>query len=149
MSGLNAECASLRKFVSLLEEEQKILVEGDAEKLLELSENKARAAQSLAQLIQARKNNLLALGVKPGNGEILSWLRANLPASLPVWQDILKLAEQLQYLNSTNGTLLQARLRHNQQALTMLHNAANSAQGLYGADGQPQLPSSGRILGSV
>lgn len=149
LSRLSAERAILKEFVSQLETEQKILTEGDAEKLLALSENKVRIAQELARLIQARRNDLQAAGVKIGDGALITWLKANVPGSLPVWQDILKLAEQLQYLNSTNGTLIQSRLRHNQQALSVLHSAANSTHGLYGADGQPQAPSSGRILGSV
>lgn len=149
VSRLHAEHAALKKFVSLLETEQQTLINGDAEQLLGLSENKTRLAQELGSLVQARKNDLQELGVESGEGRVLAWLRANAAGSLPLWQDIVKLAEQLQYLNHTNGILIQSRLRHNQQALTVLHNAANSAHGLYGADGQPKLSSPGRIIGSV
>ena len=55
----------------------------------------------------------------------------------------------MQNLNRINGALIQTKLRNNQQALTILLNVANSAQGLYGADGQTHISSSRRILGSV
>lgn len=148
-SRLDAERTALRAFVSLLETEQLALIGGDVEQLLALSDGKARAVQQLSQLAQARKDELLAHGVEIGDGAVRAWLRTNVAGAVPLWEEILKLAEQLQYLNRTNGMLLQTKLRHNQQALTVLHNAANSAHGLYGADGQPRLSSAGRILGSV
>jgi flagella synthesis protein FlgN len=149
VSRLNAERSALKEFVTLLETEQQALIGGDAEQLLALSEKKTQAVQELSGMAQSRKNDLQAFGVQIGDGAVMKWLRANAAGSLSAWQDIQKLAEQLQYLNRTNGVLIQSRLRHNQQALTVLHNAANSAHGLYGADGQPRIPSSGRILGSV
>jgi flagella synthesis protein FlgN len=55
----------------------------------------------------------------------------------------------VQRLNQTNGELIQIKLRYNQQALGVLYGAVQSAAGLYGADGQPNLPSGSRTLGSV
>lgn len=148
-SRLDAERTALRAFVSLLETEQQALIVGNVEQLLALSESKAQAVLELNRLAQARKDELFAHGVEIGDGAVRVWLRTNVAGAVPLWEEILKLAEQLQYLNRTNGMLLQTKLRHNQQALTVLHNAANSAHGLYGADGQPRLSSAGRILGSV
>lgn len=146
---LNAERDALRAFVVLLETEQQALIDGHAEQLLALSDSKTQAVQELSKLANARKNAMLAHGEEIKASGIVAWLQANAAGSLPAWQDIQQLAEQMQHLNRTNGTLIQTKLRHNQQALTVLHNAASSAHGLYGADGQPHLPSSGRILGSV
>ncbi len=149
ISRLNAERDALKAFVTLLEAEQQDLIEGHTEQLLALSESKTQAVHELSKLASARKNDLLAHGAEIKAGGIAAWLQTYAAGSLPVWQELQQLAEQVQYLNRTNGTLIQTKLRHNQQALTVLHNAANSAHGLYGADGQPHLPSSGRILGSV
>ncbi len=146
---LNAERDALRGFIALLETEQQALIEGHTEQLLALSDSKTQAVHELSKLANARKQDLLAQGVKTGEGAITAWLQQHAADGLSIWQDILQLAEQLQYLNRTNGTLIQTKLRHNQQALTVLHNSASSAHGLYGADGQPHIPSSGRILGSV
>lgn len=148
-SRLNAERDALRSLVTLLETEQQALIDGKAEQLLPLSDSKTQAVHALSKLANARKNDLLTHAAAIKASGIVAWLQAHAAGSLPVWQDIQQLAEQMQNLNRTNGTLIQSKLRNNQQALAVLLNVTNSTQGLYGADGQPQLSSSGRILGSV
>lgn len=147
-SQLHAECAALQAFVALLETEQQALIAGQTEQLLLLADNKTLAVQALSQLANTRSKILLANGATPGPGSIDAWLNTHASDSLPVWQDIQKLAAQSQQINRSNGELIQARLRNNQQALAVLRTAANSAGGLYGPDGQPHLPTSGRTLGS-
>ena len=149
VSRLNAERDALKAFVTLLKTEQQALIDGHTEQLEALSESKTQAVHELSKLATARKHDLAAHGAEIKAGGIAAWLQTYAAGSQPVWQELLQLAEEVQYLNRVNGTLIQTKLRHNQQALTALHNAANSAHGLYGADGQPHLPSSGRILGSV
>lgn len=148
-SRLNTERAALRSLVTLLETEQRALIEGHTEQLLELSEKKTQAVQELSKLAHARINELRPHDAAIQASGIITWLKAYAPNSPPVWQDIQKLAEQMQYLNRTNGTLIQTKLRHNQEALAVLHGTVNSTHGLYGANGQPHLHSSSRILGSV
>lgn len=147
-SQLQAECTALRAFVTLLETEQQTLVTGQTEQLLPLAENKTLAVQALNKLANARKNTLLARGAKNDPGGIEAWLQAHAADSLPVWRDIQNMAAHAQQMNRSNGELIQVRLRSNQQALTVLRNAVNSASSLYGPDGQPHLPASGRTLGS-
>ena len=146
---LHAERDALKAFVSLLETEQRTLLGGDVEQLVSLADSKIQAAQGLSNMASMRRNELLARGAKIETGGIADWLQTHAADSLPVWLDIQQLVEQAQHLNRTNGVLIQANLRHNQQALTALQNAAHSANSLYGPDGQPHLPTSGRILGSV
>jgi len=79
---------------------------------------------------------------------IRAWLKIHSPDGLSIWQGILDLAERARQLNNTNGELIQMKLRHNQQILTVLSNAVNQAN-LYGPDGQTSFsPGSGRSLGS-
>jgi flagellar biosynthesis protein FlgN len=141
---LNNELAALRKFVVLLTSEQQCLLGHDSEGLLALSEAKMQAAMQLTEIGNARRKNLLA----NGTDSMESWIVRHAPGSLPVWREIRKLAAQAQHLNTTNGELINSGMRHNQQALNALHNAAKSAAGLYGPDGQANLSSSGRHLGS-
>lgn len=148
-SRLHAECDALKAFVALLETEQQALLDGQTEQLLTLSSNKIQAAHELSNLVNARRNDLLAHGAKAEAGGAAAWLQTHAADSLPEWHNIQQLSEQAQHLNRTNGVLIQAKLRHNQQALTVLQNAARGADGLYGPDGQPHLPTSGRTLGSV
>ena len=143
---LGAERDALRAFVALLETEQQALVDGHIEQLLELADKKTQSAHELNRLENVRKDKLRAHGVAANKME--GWLRSHARDSLQTWQDVLRLAGQAQQINRSNGVLIQSRMRHNQQALTVLHNAVSAAHGLYGPDGQPRGPSSGRSLGS-
>ena len=149
ISRLNAERDGLNSLVTLLETEQKILVDGNTEQLLTLSDSKTRAVYELTTLANERKKILREHDAEIKARGVVAWLQTYAPNSLTVWQEIQKLVEQMQNLNRINGALIQTKLRNNQQALTILLNVANSAQGLYGADGQTHISSSRRILGSV
>jgi len=148
-SRLNTERNALRLFVKLLETEQQTLISGDAELLLTLSDSKVKAVNELARLANERKIDMLGFDESIEATDIAAWLKLRAPSSQSTWAEIQQLAEQMQYLNRSNGTLIQSKLLHNQQALAVLHNATNSTHSLYGANGQSQHTSSGRILGSV
>lgn len=141
---LNKELAELRKFVAALDSERQALLNNDTDSLLTLSEAKSQAAGQLMEMGKSRRKALLA-----NSGDSMeTWLARHAPGSLTVWSEIRKLAAQAQNLNSTNGELINARMRHNQQALSALQSAAKSAAGLYGPDGQANISSTGRHLGS-
>ncbi|MBI3903652.1 MAG: flagellar protein FlgN [Nitrosomonadales bacterium] len=146
---LNTERDALKAFITLLEAEQQALVNGKIEQLLGLVDNKIQSAQELNKLELVRQGILRALEAPAEPNDIEAWLGDHARDSLPAWLDTQRLAAQAKEINRANGMLIQTRLRNNQQALTTLHNAANSASGLYGPDGQPHIPSSGRTLGSV
>jgi len=146
---LHAERDALKAFVTLLETEQQALINGDSEPLMALADSKTQAAQALNNIAASRDHELRALGMTPANGDLTAWLKIHAANALPLWQDIQQLAEQAQQLNRTNGILIQTKLRHNQQALTVLSNAASRTGALYGPDGQHNIPTSGRTLGSV
>ncbi len=144
LSKLDDECATLRAFVVLLEDEQRSLLGQHIEELLQLSEAKIQLANKIAALTEARQK------YQPENiSDMADWLKRNIPQGLPVWQEARRLAAHVQRLNQTNGELIQTRLRYNQQALSVLYGAAQNAAGLYGANGQTSLPSASRTLGSV
>lgn len=144
LSNLNDECAALRAFVVLLEDEQRILLGQNTEDLLPLAEAKIQLADKIAALSGARRRILPEM-----TGDTVEWLKRNAPQALPVWQGARELAARAHQLNQTNGELIKIKLRYNQQALGALHGAAQNAAGLYGADGQPNFPSASRTLGSV
>ena len=144
LSNLNDECATLRAFVVLLENEQRTLLGQKSEELLPLAEAKIKLAGKITTLSEARQRHL-----PEGTRDMAEWLRQNAPQALPIWQEARQLATHVHQLNLTNGELIQIKLRYNQQALGVLYGAAQSAAGLYGADGQPNLPSGSRTLGSV
>lgn len=143
---LGEERAALTRFVALLQSEQEALISQDADRLLQLVEEKNRFASQLNDLESARTSAMHA----DKTTDFETWLSRHDPASLSVWTDIRRLATEARRLNQTNGELIQIKLRYNQQALSVLFGAAENAAGLYGRDGQASiLPSSGRPLGSV
>ncbi len=144
LSNLNDECAALRAFVVLLENEQRTLLGQHTEELLPLAEAKIQLANKITALSEARQRFL-----PQETRDTVEWLKRNIPQGLPIWHEARQLAMHVQRLNQTNGELIQIKLRYNQQALGVLYSAAQSAAGLYGADGQPNLPSASRTLGSV
>lgn len=144
LSSLNDECATLRAFVVLLEDEQRTLLGQHAEELLPLAETKIQLANKISTLSTARRRYL-----PEGARETEEWIKKHVPQGLQIWHEARQLAVHVQRLNQTNGELIQIKLRYNQQALGVLYSAAQSAAGLYGADGQPNQPSTSRTLGSV
>jgi flagella synthesis protein FlgN len=142
LSRLSSERDALRAFVSLLEREQETLLSTDTDALLLLAEEKTRASDDIHARARERRESL------PDSVGTEKWLQSNSPAGLALWHEIRQLAEQAQRQNHLNGELIQLKMRYNQQALVALVGATQHAAGIYGADGQPTLPSSGRTLGS-
>jgi flagella synthesis protein FlgN len=149
ISHMNEERTALRAFIRLLETEQQALLNEQTEQIQALADDKTKMVEELTKLVNARRNGMLTRGIKIEPGGMETWLQAHTAINLPVWHDIRQLATHAQHMNRTNGELIQVKMRYNQQTLTMLHNAAHNANGLYGPDGQPSLPVSGRILNSV
>jgi len=148
LAALTVEHAALLDFVALLEREQGMLVDNLNDQLLGLSEQKTTDALTLNNLAQARRALLQEHIPQLGADSIQVWLQKHCPEGLPVWQKILGMAKRSQQLNLANGELIQMKLRHNQQSLAVLSNAANKAN-LYGPDGQPNITAgSGRSLGN-
>ncbi len=144
LSNLNDECAALRAFVVLLEDEQRTLLGQHTEELLPMADAKIQLTNKIAALSTARQRYL-----PEGTRNVAEWIKQNAPQGLTAWQDARQLAAQVLRVNQTNGELIQIKLRYNQHALSVLYGAAQSTAGLYGADGQPNLPSGSRMLGSV
>jgi flagella synthesis protein FlgN len=142
LARLSDERDALRAFVVLLEREQEILLGTDTDALLPLAEQKTRASDDIHTRARERRQSL------PDSVSTEKWLQANSPTGLALWHEVRQLAEQAQRQNHLNGELIQIKMRYNQQALVALVGATQHAAGIYGADGQPALPSSGRTLGS-
>lgn len=144
LSNLNDECATLKAFVVLLEDEQRTLLGQHSEELIPLAEAKIQLANKISTLSATRQSYL-----PEGTRDMAEWLKQNAPQAMPVWLEARQLAAHVQRLNQTNGELIQIKLRYNQQALGVLYGASQSTAGLYGADGQPNQVSASRPLGTV
>lgn len=148
LTALSTELSALQGFVSLLEREQNMLMNNETDQLTALAEQKSSDAIKLNQIAESRLSLLQPHIPQLNSRTIESWLSDNQPEALPSWSALINLTSHAQQLNQTNGELIQMKLRHNQQVLTVLSNAVNKA-GLYGRNGQPNFsPGGGRSLGS-
>lgn len=143
---LDNELATLRKFVALLTSEQQFLLSDDSDSLLTMSEVKIQVANQLMEIANARRSSLLQQDID----SMENWIAKFTPKTLPTWIKIRDLASQAQQLNNTNGELINSKIRNNQQALSALFATTQNASvaGLYGPDGQSNINSTGRHLGS-
>jgi flagellar biosynthesis protein FlgN len=144
---LNNELATLRKFVALLTSEQQFLLSNDIDNLLTMSEVKTQLANKLTEIANARRSSLFQNGIN----SMEMWIAKYTPGTLNAWSSIRDLAAQAQQLNNINGELINSKIRNNQQALGALYSATQNQNvaGLYGPDGQANISSTGRHLGSV
>ncbi|GAB1234957.1 flagella synthesis protein FlgN [Ferrigenium sp. UT5] len=140
---IDTERDALRAFIVLLEREQHVLLSSDTDPLLELAKQKMHLAETLATSVRQRQTLFPA-----ATAAIEPWLHQNAPTALTAWQDLRQLAAHAGQLNRSNGELIQIGQRYNQQALQALISSSQHAAGLYGPNGQPCTPGSGRTLGS-
>ena len=150
---LEAELHAFQGFIQILQTEQDSLVEANVDPLLELARLKSEKVLLLSQLADLRTRFISAQGFPPKQGSMDAWLKQQQrnPESSRIaelWVQLLTLAESAQQLNNINGSMIDARLRNNQQALSILQSAAKQSA-LYGADGHTQSLGLGRPLGKV
>ena len=146
---LAQELGLLHSFVTLMRLEQSLLVDGKADVLAEIAEEKSGLAGQLARRAMAREEELGRRGYAAGRMGMDDWIKsAEGTTSRRRWQQLLELATEARALNETNGKLIAVQLQHNQQALNTLLAAVDQAA-TYGPDGQQRAGASGRSLGSA
>jgi len=145
LSGLSPllceERSQLRDFVSALKREQEVLIAGEIDRLTPVLEEKSRLAADLGKLLDRRNQILASAGVKTDKFGMEAWLAGQPPAIRADWESLLALSREARLQNEINGNLIQTRMEHNQQALSVLQVASKQTL-LYGPDGQ-SLPGSG------
>jgi len=151
VKNLEVELRVFQDFIQVLQTEQDALVQGNVDPLLELARIKSEKVVLLSQLAESRTRFLSALGYLQEQGGMTKWLQqrdGGNPQIAELWQQLLVLAENAQQLNQINGSMIDTRLRNNQQALAILQVAAKQST-LYGPDGQTQALGLGRPIGKV
>ena len=135
---LRAELDALDAFVGLLQAEQEILVQGDADRLADLVPEKAYKIELLTFLGQKRKRHLESQDLTDSADGMLTWLRRNpgfAAAVRKIWRELLSRAETARQFNDSNGLLIQRGLQQNQTRLAVLRTASAS-EGVYRPDGR-------------
>lgn len=144
---VEAEVIQLREFVAILDREQALLIAGDSDNLMVLSQEKSDRHRQLQRLHDDRALLLGRLGRRDSDATMRE-LCAGLPRVLARWDELLEMARTARERNAINGKLILERMAHNQAALSALLSAADHPQ-LYDAEGQAHPTGGGRILGSA
>ncbi len=151
-SDLKAECQSFEEFHEILQAEEKALTSGEIDKLVELARRKSEKVVVLSGLAEKRNRFLIAQSLTPDQQGMARWLELNVAEQEgnigKAWRRLVDVAQRARRLNETNGAMIEAKLRYNQQALAVFQSAATQLS-LYGPDGKTHSPGSIRPLGKV
>jgi flagellar biosynthesis/type III secretory pathway chaperone len=136
---LNDEFKLMHDLKQLLELEQAILIENEADKLATTLQEKNKLIAEINQLEKQRTHHLNQLGHSNDAEGMQTFLAQQNATNLPqTWQELMGVSSQAQELNRNNGMLISRQLNRNQQALSILQkNDPHSST--YGADGQTKL----------
>ncbi len=134
---LEVENAAWQALLKTLGEEERALVDGEADLLAQLNTAKLTQLQALSNLSRTRHGQLTAAGHTPDHAGMATWLaQHNQTEYLPRWRQLCEMEQQAQSLNQRIGTLIDLRLASTRQALNVLIHAATSQGGLYDQAGQ-------------
>lgn len=124
------------ELIDILKREQAQLIAADINGLMAVTEEKARVVARMTVLTEQRYRALVGAGFDGMEGGMRSWIdQSAQPADIEQsWQELLRLAQSVKNLNSTNGLLIGKHMMHNQQALNVLRG--NPGGNFYGPDGQ-------------
>jgi flagella synthesis protein FlgN len=132
IAGLAAESAAWQALLNALQEEERALVDGEADRLAQLNASKLAQLQTLGKLARTRHDELLAAGHTADHVGMDRWLAQHgQPEQRIRWQELCDMEQQARAMNQRIGSLIDLRLASTRQALNVLIHAATSRNGLY------------------
>ena len=145
---IEQEILVMQSLNQILDEEQMVLVNNEAEKLETITPNKNQLLAKVMELEKHRASALLQLGLSndaSGMRQLFVTKQSD-PQLESSWQLLLSLSATAQEQNRTNGLLINRQINKNQATLNVLQSGrSHQAGSMYGADGQSKLkPSAGR-----
>lgn len=139
---LDQEIVIMQSLTKVLDEEQLVLVENEAEKLEVITPNKNQLLAQVVELEKSRSELLNKAGYSNDNNGMQQFCaaQANKDNLDKAWNALLEISLQAQEKNRTNGMLISRHLNRNQATLNVLHSGSGHQAGsMYGADGQSKL----------
>lgn len=144
---LTAESAAWQALLNVLGEEERALVDGEADRLAQLNASKLTQLQTLGNLARARHDELLAAGHTPDHAGMSAWLAQHGQSEHRAhWRQLCDMEQQVQAMNQRIGTLIEMRLAATRQALNVLIHAATRQNGLYDQAGHSVAANKGKPL---
>ncbi|MDF0605059.1 flagellar protein FlgN [Neisseriaceae bacterium TC5R-5] len=142
-----AEIDLVTRLVSLLLEEQKVLIQGLDERLTALSDEK-NAVLSLLTRQSAKRGAFMQQLALQDKEAVYCWL-ADKPIASKVWTELEEALRHAQSINQLNSGFLEQRLSVVEKALDSLRTAATASLGYDKEGQQAEVQGGGRFLGSA
>ncbi len=143
---IEAERTGYLELISLLEQEQRLLISGTAHKLEAIAQKKAQALQELDSLGQQRGDHMRVLGIV----SLAAWRKwlADKPL-LAAWLGLEVLVEKAKLINEINGKLIAIHMEQVDASLEVLFTSDQSTFA-YRRDGAARSAvTGGRRIGSA
>ena len=132
---LEQETALVARFISVLQDEAKVLEDGAAEAALtETTQRRNELTDALTEAAAQRNACLKALGFGTDGKGLDAAARAH-PELVAAKEELLRQTEQAQTLNEANGRVIEVFLDHNQRTLDTLRRLAGVGD-IYDASGR-------------
>jgi flagellar biosynthesis/type III secretory pathway chaperone len=146
---IRSERATVQALLETLTEERQLLGAGDTDRLTDTAARKRELLLQLAQFGDQRNRLLRRAGFRPDRDGMRAFL--DHPAATSElgteWQALIETTRKARRLNDENGIFIDAGMRANQQALSVLISAASG--NTYGPGGRSVSPLSSRTLASA
>lgn len=134
---LTAENAAWVALLGTLADEERALIDGDADRLASLNAIKLEKLHATSELTRTRLDTLRTAGFSPDAPGMEAWLaRHGSPAARSDWQSLCALENEARACNQRVGKLIDMRLAATRQSLNVLMHAATGRNGLYDQAGQ-------------
>lgn len=133
---LSVELALAEKLFSVLEKEEKSLINNDLNQLEIITTDKTQLISEYLLTREARWKKLSSVDVNLKESEFGKWILTQKNELLhDIWSKLNKVLTDSQQINRTNGLIIHQLSSKNQRAMAILLGQSDS-DGLYGSSGQ-------------
>ena len=134
---LQQEVIEMTLLAELLRLEELALIDGNVEKLSQLTQDKSKLLSHIAKLEIERNAIIQKQGFSADANGMQDYFNASLPevSAAHEWKKLLDLSEKAKESNRTNGILINRQFIRNQNALNILQQNSPT-ESLYSANGQ-------------
>ena len=149
-AALKSERVGVSALTEVLGAERQALAAGDTDRVADLAPHKRELLLHIAHMGAVRNRMLERCGVsadRKGMERLLDTLAAT-DVLVSEWRALVEVTQKAHRLNHDNGVFIDAGMRANQQALSVLTSAA-AATGTYGASGRAVSAFASRTLASA
>lgn len=142
---LQLEANAIAAFGRALADEREAIRRQDFQALSELLNQKMELAQELTRATAAREAQLIAMGLRVGDGGLL--VGGLVPPDVAeAWRKVVFFAHKAKDANELNGAIVNAHLEFTQEAIQVLRQGGAPANEMYGRDGRAHTAAGGVSL---